>query len=205
MYCYSIPIRDQLLEIRSELVDVVSQDRYTAQDILPIQQKLHDIDSVRGENGIFLQQDGLALNGQATLVDLLENNFNACHDLLNSEYAPIIESVRQQLIDVKHELQEMEITSKWSLRQTDLFPYQIQLHDITRMLHEEERFEGEQGVIILSYLVSACYTLILNMMGEGPVISDELMPVYNQLHTLRECLNRLKRLNCNLAEGEKML
>lgn len=185
------------------------RDQYTEKDILPIQKKLHDIDSVRGENGIFLTDlsntDILSLTGQATLVDILENNFNACHDLLNSEYSPIIESVRKQLIDVKKDLLEIEIASRWSLRQTDLFPYQIQLHDITRMLHEQVQFEEEQGIIMLSYLLSICYNIILNLMGEGPLIAETLLPVYNQLNTLRDCLKRLESLNCNLEEGEKML
>ncbi|KAI9251094.1 hypothetical protein EDC94DRAFT_292652 [Helicostylum pulchrum] len=198
-----IPIRDQLLDIRNDLVDVVLRDQYNEQDILPIQKKLYDIDSVRGENGIFLTD--LSLAGQATLVDILENNFSACHDLLNSEHSPIIESVRKQLIDVKKDLLEIEVASRWSLRQTDLFPYQIQLHDITRMLHEQVQFEEEQGIIMLSYLLSTCYNIILNLMGEGPHIEEILLPVYNQLNTLRDCLKRLKSLNCNLEEDEKML
>lgn len=162
---------------------------------------------MRGTNGIFYKevQDVLTLIGQGTLVDLLENNFNACHDLLNSEHSPKVESIRQRLIDIKNDLQGIEMTSKWSLRQTDLFSYQLQLHDVTRMLHEENQFRGEQGISMLSYLLAACYNIILNLLGEGPSVAESLLPIYNQLNTLRDCLKRLQSFNCELEQDEKML
>ncbi|KAG2210575.1 hypothetical protein INT47_002517 [Mucor saturninus] len=202
-----IPIRDQLLEIRTELVEIAFRDQYTAQDILPIQERLREIDSVRGTNGLFHKDapDILALIGQGTLVDLLENNFNACHDLLNSEYSPKVDSIRQRLIDIKNDLQGIEMTSKWSLRQTDLFSYQLQLHDVTRMLHEHHQFGGEQGISMLSYLLAACYNIILNLLGEEPSVAESLLPIYNQLNTLRDCLKRLKSFQCELEEDDKML
>jgi hypothetical protein len=199
-----------LLNIRNELVNIAFQDKYNEEDIIPIQKRLLEIDNVRGRNGIFFKtesQDGdhLALFGQGTLTDILENNFNACHDLLNSEYSPIVDSIRKRLIEVRNDLQGIELTSKWSLRQTDLFSYQLQLHDVARMLHEAVQFEGEQGSSMLSYLMATCYNIILSLLGEGPSVAESLLPIYNQLSTLRDCLKRLQSLNCKLEKNEKML
>jgi O-phosphoseryl-tRNA(Cys) synthetase len=187
----SIPIRDELLEIRNELVNIAFQDEYKQEDILHIQERLREIDNGRGKNDIFLNiepgDDALALIGQGTLVDILENGFNACHALLNSDNTLIIESIRKRLIEIKNDLQGIELTSKWSLRQTDLFSYQLQLYDIARMLHKEVQFEGEEGSSLLSYLLASCYNIMLILLGDvGPSVAESLMPKYNQLNTLRE-------------------
>lgn len=204
-----IPIRDQLLDIRNDLVHLAFHRHINEQEILRIQERLIEIDSVRGKNGIFLKnksaEDVLALIGQGTLVDILENNFNACHELLKAECSPITESIRKRLCEIKNDLQSIELTSKWSLRQTDLFSYQMQLHDIARMLHEEDPFEGESGSSLLSYLLASCYNIILNLLGEGPSVAESLLPMYNEINTLRDCLKRLRDLHCSLEEDEKML
>jgi hypothetical protein len=205
----SIPIRDELLDIRNELVSIAFQDQFNEQQILHVQERLREIDNARGTNGIFLKDESfenvLTLIGQGTLTDILENTFNACHALLNSESTPIINSIRLRLIEIKSDLEGIEMTSKWSLRQTDLFTYQQQLHDVARMLHEEKQFQGEEGYSLLSYLLAACYNIILNLLGDGPPVAESLLPVYHQLTTLRDCLKRLQSLGCNLSEEEKML
>lgn len=204
-----IPIRDQLLKIRNDLVQLAFHHEINDRDILSIQERLREIDVVRGRNGIFLKngskEDVFALIGQGTLVDILETNFNACHELLNAEYSPITESIRQRLCEIKTDLESIEMTSRWSLRQTDLFSYQMQLHDIARMLHEKDQFEGETGSSMLSYLLGSCYNIILGLLGEGPSVAESLLPIYNEINTLRNCLKRLKTLHCKLEEDEKML
>lgn len=206
----SFPIRDELLKIRSELVSIAFQERFDEQQILHVQERLREIDSARGKNGLFLkdespEDDSLALIGQGTLTDILEHTFDACHALLNIDSTPIIDSVRLRLIEIKSDLEGIEITRKWSLRQTNLFTYQQQLHDVTRMLHEEKEFQGEEGYSLLSYLSAGCYNIILNLLGVGPSVAEPLLPIYHQLTTLRDCLKRLQLLDCSLSEEEKML
>lgn len=164
-----------------------------------------EIDTTRrGVNGIFFSDDDvLPLYGQGTIVDILETNFNICHDLLCT--TPLVESIRQQLIDIRADLQNIELTSKWSLRQTDLFPYQLQLYNVAHMLHTQKEFTTEEGHSMLSYLLSTCYAIILHLIGDGPSVAESLLPIYHQLTTLRDCLKRLQSLQCNLSEDEKML
>lgn len=170
------------------------------------------IDGARGKNGIFFNTElenggaeSLDLWGQGTLTDILETNFKACHGLLCADFSPIVESIRKRLIDIKNDLQSIELTSKWSLRQTDLFSYQLQLHDVARMLHDADQIDDETGRILLSYLLATCYNIMLTLLGEGPSVAESLLPIYNQLNTLRDCLKRLQTLNCKLEENEKML
>lgn len=208
-FCCRIPIRDKLLEIRNKLIKVAFQPNCDEEDILPIQEELLKIDNARGKTGIFLkneaEQDVLPFLGQGTLVDMLEKSFNACRYLLDAENQPIVESIRQRLIDIRSDLEGIELTSKWSLRQTDLFSYQLQLHDIAHMLYKEDEFEGEEGRSMLSYLLATCYNIILHLLGDGPSVAESLLPIYHQLNTLRDCLKRLQSLHCNLSEEEKML
>lgn len=201
---HRLSIRDELLHIRKHLVEIAFKPNYNADDILPIQKKLLQIDNTRGVNGIFFSDDDvLPMFGQGTIVDILETNFNICQDLLNT--TSIVESIRQQLIDIRTELSNIELTSKWSLRQTDLFPYQLQLYNVAHMLHTKKQFEGQIGHSMLSYLLSTCYTIILHLIGDGPSVAESLLPVYHQLTTLRDCLKRLQLLHCSLSEDEKML
>ncbi|KAI8636016.1 hypothetical protein BD408DRAFT_356456, partial [Parasitella parasitica] len=186
-----IPIREKLLELRRQLINVAFQKHYDEHDIYPIQEELLKIDNVRGKTGIFLknadEQDVLPFLGQGALVDMLEKNFNASHDLLNADNQPIVESLRQRLIDIRFDLESIEMTSKWSLRQTDLFTYQLQLHDIARMLYKDDIFEGEEGSSMLSYLLATCYNIILHLLGDGPSVAESLLPIYSFSQIIQDC------------------
>jgi hypothetical protein len=189
-----VPIRDKLLIIRRELANIASQRKYTAADIYPLQKKLRHIDSKRVD-GVFLKHDdGRIPAGQAAVVGLLENVYDGAHDLIVAVESPngTIEPLRLRLLEIKCQLERLQLTHKWTLRETDLFTHLMQLQEINRM-RENRQFLDEQGKpvegqTVLILLLHKCSRLIVTLMGESVPVSEVLMPVYNQLTTLKQCL-----------------
>ena len=66
----------------------------------------------------------------------------------------------------------MNLTQAWSLRETDLYSYQRQLDRI-----DESRVDGN----------------FLDAEGKPEPVSEALLPIYNQLLTLKRCLLEVKR------------
>jgi hypothetical protein len=108
------------------------------------------------------------------------------------------------------------MTQAWSLRETDLFTYQRKLNRI-----DESRVDGNfldssgksadihsQRVEFLStqtdkkffliysqtllYLIRRSYALIYGLLISSEPVSEALLPIYNQLQTLRKCLIEVK-------------
>jgi hypothetical protein len=44
------------------------------------------------------------------------------------------------------------------------------------------------GQALLNFLLRACYRLMSKMLSESVPVAEALMPVYNQLSTVRRCL-----------------
>lgn len=93
----------------------------------------------------------------------------------------------------------MNLTHAWSLRETDLYSYQRQLVRI-----DESRVNGnfidEQGKPAdlhaqrtLLYLMRKSYSFIYIYIVSSEPVSEALLPIYNQLLTLKKCLVEVKR------------
>jgi Protein of unknown function (DUF2408) len=120
----------------------------------------------------------------------------------------------QVLVDIRNKLEKLSLTQAWSLRETDLYDYQRQLDKI-----DESRVDGNfvdtegkfaelyvQRVRIqvkscdsntdllqtLLYLIRRSYAYIYYLMVSSEPVSEALLPVYNQLQTLRRCLIEVK-------------
>ncbi|GAB5585764.1 hypothetical protein Unana1_00664 [Umbelopsis nana] len=189
-----VPIRDKLLKIRRSMANIASQRKFTAADIYPLQKKLRHIDSKR-EDGVFLKHDdGRIPAGQAAVVGLLESVFDGAHDLIIAAESPngTIEPLRLRLFEIKCQLERLQLTHKWTLRETDLFTHLMQLQEINRMRQNgqflDEAGKPVEGQTVLILLLHKCSRLIVTLMGESVPVSEVLMPVYNQLTTLKQCL-----------------
>lgn len=93
----------------------------------------------------------------------------------------------------------MNLTHAWSLRETDLYSYQRQLDRI-----DESRINGDfydaQGrpadlhaQRTLLYLLRKSYAFIYQYIISSEPVSEALLPIYNQLLTLKKCLIEVKR------------
>ncbi|KAF2467075.1 uncharacterized protein BDR25DRAFT_305863 [Lindgomyces ingoldianus] len=104
-----------------------------------------------------------------------------------------------KLLDIKNKLEKLSLTQAWSLRETDLYSYQRQLDRI-----DESRVDGnfldvlgrpadlyEQRTLL--YLLRKSYATIFYLIISSEPVSEALLPIYNQLTTLRKCLLEVKK------------
>lgn len=214
-----------MLRIRRHLASVCCRINYLPSDIKPLQEKIRAIDNKR-VNGKFLSEDGVTVPaGQAVLVNLLEQLYFWSHDLIlvcSDDFSPSLQSIRERLNQIKCSLERLELTHKWTLRQTDLFTYQHQLHDIVKLkytdCHEEEEEEvgdptligkfldnegqAPEGQTIVEFLLNKCYRMIFVLLSESVPVSEALTPVYNQLTTVRQCLLAVKETGAPCSPEE---
>ncbi|KAF2184354.1 hypothetical protein K469DRAFT_666803 [Zopfia rhizophila CBS 207.26] len=104
-----------------------------------------------------------------------------------------------KLLEIRNKLEKLSLTQAWSLRETDLYSYQRQLDRI-----DEARVDGnfldalgrpaelyEQRTLL--YLLRKSYATIYHLIISSEPVSEALLPIYNQLTTLRKCLLEVKK------------
>ncbi|CAO3631788.1 unnamed protein product [Mucor hiemalis] len=217
-----VPIRNEMLRIRRHLASVCCRNKFSPSDIKQLQERIRAIDDTR-VNGKFLAKDGVTVPaGQALLVNLLEQLYFWSHDLIlvcNEDFSPALQSIRERLIQIKCALDRLQLTHKWTLRQTDLFTYQHQLHDIVKLKYNDENEEIEcnpalrgkfldnegkapAGQTVVEFLLHKCYRMIFVLLSESIPVSEALTPVYNQLTTVRQCLLAVKETGAPCSTEE---
>ena len=93
----------------------------------------------------------------------------------------------------------MNLTQAWSLRETDLYSFQRQLDRI-----DEARVEGNfldangqpadlHSQRTLLYLLRKSYAFIYQYIVNSEPVSEALLPIYNQLLTLKRCLEEVRK------------
>jgi len=85
------------------------------------------------------------------------------------------------------------------MRETDLYSYQRQLDRIDEarvdgnFLDAEGRPSDLPDQRTLLYLLRKSYALIYHLLDSSVPVSEALLPIYNQLNTLRRCLIEVKK------------
>lgn len=182
---------------------LMSQE-YVQEKVQVLEKQLTEMESHRDENGKFksLETDKVEEKGQNVLNGLLDD----CHDLINDlshqknggiELDAKLQPIYEQLIDIKTSLENLLVTRRWTLRETDLFTFQKQLGEIDG-LRVHGKFPTEsgdsKGQSILLYLLRRCYAIIYKLLESSEPVSESLQPIHNQLSTVRRCLLELKRM-----------
>ncbi|EHN00015.1 YPL260W-like protein [Saccharomyces cerevisiae x Saccharomyces kudriavzevii VIN7] len=182
---------------------LVSQE-YVHEKLSVLKNELSELESNRDDSGKFksLETHEVTEKGQSVLNGLLDD----CHDLISDlshqtngglALDPHLQPTYEQLIDIKTTLENLMITRRWTLRETDLFSYQKKLNEI-----DSKRINGKfptksqdsKGQSILLYLLRRCYAIIYKLLESSEPVSEALQPIHNQLSTVRRCLLELKRM-----------
>ncbi|KAJ1983788.1 hypothetical protein H4R33_004623 [Dimargaris cristalligena] len=193
-----IPIRRQLIEIRKKLVILSTQKHFDAAQIRDIQSQLRELDNQR-DDGKFLAADGTIPAGQAQVVGLLEQCFDEVHELLASSdsIAESLKPIADRLIDIKQSLEKLVLTHRWTMRETDLWSYQVQLDEIDKMRKDGKFYDADgnvpAGQMVIHFLLHRCYHLIYVLLSSSEPVAEPLVPIHNQLRTLRQCLLAVKK------------
>ncbi|KAK7206238.1 hypothetical protein BZA70DRAFT_128058 [Myxozyma melibiosi] len=193
------PILQKLVSIRRQIVSVGSMPKLHMSELKKLQEELRNIENQRVD-GNFLSPDGNIPDGQNVLNGLLEE----CHNVLNDFFARkelVADSLRpiyDQLVEMKNQLEGMMLTHRWTLRETDLYNYQQKLQAIDDMRVNgsflDEDGTAPEGQAVLLYLLRRCYALIYRLLVSSEPVSEALMPIQNQLSTVRKCLMEVKRM-----------
>lgn len=100
---------------------------------------------------------------------------------------------------VRNDLEKLSLTQAWSLRETDLYDFQRQLDKIDES-RQGGNFYDDRGRAAdlwtqrtLLYLLRRSYAYIYSFMIASEPVSEALLPIYNQLQTLKRCLIEVKK------------
>ena len=122
----------------------------------------------------------------------------------------------EKLRKIRNELDHKTLLKNWALRETDLYSYQRELDrvDESRVDGNFLDAEGNPADLFtqrvsrlmvsaalrvsdvsqtLLYLIRRSYAYIYQLIISSEPVSEALLPVYNQLQTLRRCLNEVKQ------------
>ncbi|CAG8627653.1 24817_t:CDS:2 [Cetraspora pellucida] len=179
-----VPIHQSLVDIKRNLGAIGAKSEFVISDIIPYQNKLRDIDSKRVD-GKFLSSNGNIPSGQAQVIGLLEECYEDAHELIASQnnVAEFLRPLYDRLIDLKSQLERLVLTHRWSLRETDLWSYQLQLTKIDSMRKDGKFYDDEGNVPEGQAILSS-----------SEPIAEPLIPIHNQLRTVRKLLLEVKKL-----------
>lgn len=198
-----VPIHQRLISIRRQLIAAAAKPKLTRHEmkheIKALQEELRKIDGKRVD-GKFLGPGGSSVPaGQAILVGILEDCFEILHDInvRNDQVPMTLQPIYDRLSEIRSQLEHLVLTHRWTLRETDLWNYQVTLKEIDR-LRVDGRFvdsEGKQpeGQLVVLYLLRRCYGLIYRLIASSEPISEELMPISNKLSTISKCLKEVSK------------
>ena len=192
-----VPYHQRLVTIRRQLAAIVSKDKPQKAEVKPLLEELRKIDSKR-QDGKFLGPGGSSVPpGQAILVGLLEECFEIIQDInaRRDDVAIPLKPIFDRLSEIRTQLERLVLTHRWTLRETDLWNYQLSLQEIDKMRVNGKWVdsEGNQpgGQFALLYLLRRCHGLLYRLISSSEPISEELMPISNKLLTVKKCLNEV--------------
>lgn len=167
-------------------------------ELKALQEELRRIDSKRVD-GKFLGPGGMVPASQAICSSLLEECFEIVQEIRaqddSKHVASSLKPIYDRLSEIRAELEQLVLTHRWSLRETDLWNYSLSLQEIDKMRVDGKFVDSEgnrpSGQYVLLYLLRRCYGLIYRLLSSSEPVSEELMPIANKLSTVKKCLNEV--------------
>ncbi|OAX41236.1 hypothetical protein K503DRAFT_854789 [Rhizopogon vinicolor AM-OR11-026] len=193
-----IPIHERLVTVRRQLVALAAKEGSHKAELKPIAEELRKIDSKRVD-GKFLGPGGIMPASQALCSSLLEECFDILQQIKAQEesknVASSLKPIHDRLDQLRVELENLVLTHRWSLRETDLYNYSMSLHEIDKMRIDGKFVDAEgnrpPGQYVLLYLLRRCYGFIYRLLSSSEPVSEELIPIANKLSTVKKCLNEV--------------
>ncbi|KAI0554566.1 hypothetical protein F4679DRAFT_526584 [Xylaria curta] len=190
---------ERLVSILRQMAVVNTKSKFSPKDIQKFELQLKEIDETR-KDGNFVDEQGNVLQGSEKVAALLERCQMYTGVILErggnfpDKWRPIYDV----LLGIRNQLDKLSLTQAWSLRETDLYDFQRQLDKI-----DESRIDGnwidDEGQPAelyvqrtLLYLIRRSYGYIYHLMISSEPVSEALLPIYNQLQTLKRCLLEVK-------------
>ncbi|CAG9947417.1 unnamed protein product [Clonostachys rosea f. rosea IK726] len=190
---------ERIISILRSISLANTKSKFPTHEVERLRNKLLEIGESRTD-GKFCAVDGSEPLGQAEVTEV----YNRClkwadlvlerKGVMGEQWKPIYETLRS----IRGELEKLSLTQAWSLRETDLYDFQRQLDKIDES-RQGGNFYDERGrpadlwtQRTLLYLTRRCYAHIYQLMIASEPVSEALLPVYNQLQTLKRCLREVQ-------------
>lgn len=233
IYAELILLRKQLLNLLTrEIADLEVANSKLPAAVKHLSAKLKKIELQRDENGMFRSETAteaqlvsaqMGLNGLLDDCNNLLNDLNIRRDTTgisgkleqlslledNAEARTVLDGLKElftELSSLKLKLENLLITRRWTMRETDLYNYQKLLKRIDDRRIELNKLitpscQGQalrmikRAQLLDLYLLRRCYALIYKLLESSEPVSESLQPIHNQLSTVRRCLLDIKRID----------
>lgn len=191
-----------LVTIRREILSIGSKPKFDPKALEPVKEKLQAIEDGRDKDGSFISSKGEPAEEEAQNV--LNGLLDECHNLISdfsatskSAIPKALVPLYDQLIEMKSKLESLLVTHRWTLRETDLYTYQKQLDEIDAKRSQKEYMDAvkddPKAQSIILYLLRRCYAILYKLLESSQPVSEALIPLHNQLSTVRRCLLEVQR------------
>ncbi|KJZ73872.1 hypothetical protein HIM_06765 [Hirsutella minnesotensis 3608] len=195
-------IGEPLLGIHERLISIMRQislsntkTKFSPTEVQKLRKQLIEIGD-RRKDGKFVAEDGSEPQGSAELSGLLDRGLKWA-DMVLERQGKVADQWRPTydvLVGIRNDLEKLSLTQAWSLRETDLYDFQRQLDRIDEA-RENGNFHDDKGrpadlwtQRTMLYLIRRSYAYIYSFMLASEPVSEALLPIYNQLQTLKRCL-----------------
>ena len=224
-----INIRQQILDLLTDYQDIGSSERQQELNdkISGLKQDLKQVENLRDEgDGKFHSSEVLDEKQLDSIQPVINGLIDDCKNLLadlqmhdeelslanlsieddgEGKEGSLIELKQQydliykQLQELKLTLENLLITRRWTLRETDLYNYQKSLKSIDeqrmKLVQQTPKGKLRKYQLLVLYLLRRCYSVIYKLLESSEPVSESLTPIHNQLSTVKRCLLELKRVD----------
>ncbi|RVX71735.1 hypothetical protein B0A52_03919 [Exophiala mesophila] len=195
-----VPVWEKLVSILRAIAALNTRSKFSSKDLHELRDQLLQIQSTM-QDGKLPDESGEVSSGQDLVVPLLERCLKFT-EIVEERHGKIDERFQEtydQLIEIRNQLDRLTMTQAWSLRETDLFMWQRKLDRIDDSRRDGNFFDAEgrpadlHAQRTLLYLIRRGYAYIYQLLIASEPVSEALLPIYNQLLTLRRCLVEVKK------------
>lgn len=191
-------VHEKLISILRSISLANTKAKFNPSEVRKYQAQLRDIEAAKVD-GNFVSVDGRVPPGNEEICELLMRCLAWSEIVLDRGKIPEeFKQTYEVLVDIRNKLEKKTLTQAWSLRETDLYDFQRQLDKIDESRVDGNFFDeaGSPAEVHVQrtflYLIRRCYGYIYYLMVSSEPVSEGLLPIYNQLMTLRRCLLEVK-------------
>ncbi|KIV79389.1 hypothetical protein PV11_06952 [Exophiala sideris] len=195
-----VPTWEKLVSILRAIAALNTRSKFSQNDLEELRRQLLEIQSTM-KDGKLPDETGVTSSGQDLVVPLL-NRCLKFTEIVEQNKGVIDERFKDtydKLLEIRSQLERLTMTQAWSLRETDLFMWQRKLDRIDDSRRDGNFFDAEghpadlHAQRTLLYLIRRGYAYIYQLLIASEPVSEALLPIYNQLLTLRRCLVEVKK------------
>ncbi|PWW75287.1 hypothetical protein C7212DRAFT_198595 [Tuber magnatum] len=197
-------VHQRLVSLRRCIRACEAKSKFSASEVMEYLATVKEIDAAR-VGGKFVAEDGSIPSGGQ---DILDGLLQACYSIIDEALkrqgavAPGLKPLAEKLLQTKSQLEKLELTQAWSLRETDLYDFYKSIIGIDESRRggkflDSEGNTPEEGQNALLYMVRRCYAHIYSLISSSeascPTTIMALIPIFNQLQTVRRCLKEVQK------------